>query len=50
MSGAPAATAAWGRTFLRPASVAGLVGVAFNPDNGKDQYGSKAFAWSAIHA
>ena len=30
--------------------LAGFVGIAFNPDNGKDQYGSQAIAWSAIHA
>jgi hypothetical protein len=50
LSGAPAAAASGCRTFFRPASVAGLVGGAFNPDNGKDQYGSEAIAWSAIHA
>jgi hypothetical protein len=50
LSGAPAAAASGRRTFFRPASVAGLVGIAFNPDNGKDQYGSQAIAWSAIHA
>jgi len=49
LSGAPAAAASGCRTFFRPASVAGI-GVAFNPDNGKDQYGSEAIAWSAIHA
>jgi hypothetical protein len=50
LSGAPAAAASGCRTFFRPASVASLVGVTFNPDNRKDQYGSEAIAWSAIHA
>jgi hypothetical protein len=28
---------------------AGFVGFAFDPDDGKDQDGSHAIAWSAIH-
>jgi hypothetical protein len=47
LSGAPTATATGGCTFLRSAS-ADLVGWTFDPDNGKDQYGSHAIAGSAI--
>jgi hypothetical protein len=50
MSGAPTATAAGGGTFFRSAAAAGLVGVTFDSDDGKDQDGSRAFAWSAIRA
>jgi hypothetical protein len=50
LSGAPTATATGRCTFFRSAPTAGFVGVAFDPDNGKDQYGSKAIAWSAIQA
>jgi hypothetical protein len=50
LSGAPTAAASGCCTFFRATPVAGLVGVAFNPDNGKDQYGSEAIARSAIHA
>jgi hypothetical protein len=48
-SGAPTATAAGCRTFFRSAPVAGFAGFAFDADNRKDQYGSEAIAWSAIH-
>jgi len=37
MSGAPTATATGGGTFFRTTPAAGLVGVALDPDNGKDQ-------------
>jgi hypothetical protein len=47
LSGAPTATATGSCTFFRPAPAA-LVGWTFDPDNGKDQYGSHAIAWSAI--
>jgi hypothetical protein len=47
LSGAPTATATGGCTFFRSASAA-LVGWTFDPDNGKDQYGSHAIAWSAM--
>jgi hypothetical protein len=46
---APTAAAAGGRTFFRSASTAGFVVVVFDPDDGKDQDGSHAFAWRAIH-
>jgi hypothetical protein len=49
MSGAPTATAAWGRTFFRSAATAGLIGLALDPDDGEDQDDPHAFAWSAIH-
>jgi hypothetical protein len=49
MSGAPTATATGGCTFFRSTPAAGLDGFAFDPDNGKDQYGSQAIAWSADH-
>jgi hypothetical protein len=41
---APAATATGRRTFFRSAAVAGFNGLAFDADDGKDQYGSKAIA------
>jgi len=50
LSGAPTATAAGGCTFFRSTTVAGFVGVAFDTDNGEDQYGSQTIAWSAIRA
>ena len=49
LSGAPTATATGSCSFFRPAPAA-LVGWSFDPDNGKDQYGSHAIAWSAIQA
>jgi len=49
-SGAPTATAAGSGALFRSAPVAGFTGFALNADNGKDQYGSQAIAWSAIHA
>ena len=49
MSGAPTATAAGGRTFFRPTATAGFIGVAFDPDDGENQYDPDAFAWSPIH-
>jgi hypothetical protein len=48
MSGAPTATATRGRTFFRTAATAGLVGLAFDPDDGEDQDNPHAFACSAI--
>lgn len=48
-SGAPTATATGRRTFFRSASVAGFNDLALDADDGKDQYGSKAIARSAIH-
>ena len=48
-SGAPTATATGRCALFRSAPAAGFVGFAFDPDNGKDQYGSHAIAWSAIH-
>src|SRR5437588_12979636 len=42
-SGAPTATAAGGCTFFRSAPIA-LVGWAFDPDNGQDQYRPHAVA------
>jgi len=50
LSGAPTATAARSCTFFGSTTVAGFVGVAFDADNGEEQYGSQAIAWSAIHA
>src|ERR1700733_15902706 len=41
---APTATAARGRTLFRSASAAGFVGLALDPDDGKDQDGPHAFA------
>jgi hypothetical protein len=49
-SGAPTTTATGRCSLFRPAPVAGFTGFALNADNGKDQYGSQAIAWSAIHA
>jgi hypothetical protein len=49
LSGAATATATGGFAFFRSAPIA-LVGRAFDPDNGKDQYGSHAIARSAIDA
>src|ERR1043166_3120922 len=51
-SGAPTTTAAGGcpLTLFRSAAIAGLVGVAVDPDNGKDQGGPHAIARCAIHA
>src|SRR5712692_5350239 len=49
MSGAPTATAAGGRTFFRSTATAGFIGVAFDPDDGENQYDPDAFAWSPIH-
>ena len=48
-SGAPTATATGRCALFRSAPAAGFVGFAFDPDNGKDQHGSHAIAWSAIH-
>ena len=50
MSGAPTATAARGSAFFRSTATAGFVGIAFDPDDRKDQDGGRAFAWSAIRA
>ena len=36
------------RSLFRSAAVAGFVGVTLDPDDGQDQDGSHAFAWSAI--
>jgi hypothetical protein len=47
-SGAPTATASGRRPLFRPAPVAGFAGFTFDADNGKDQHGSQAIAWSAI--
>jgi hypothetical protein len=46
---APAATTAWGGAFFRSAATVGSIGLAFDPDDGKDQQGSHVFAGSAIH-
>src|ERR1700692_2030755 len=46
---APTAAAAGGGTFFRSASTAGFLVVVFDPNDGKDQDGSHAFAWRAIH-
>jgi hypothetical protein len=48
-SGAPTATATGRRTLFRSAAVAGFNDLAFDADDGKDQYGSETIAWSAIH-
>jgi hypothetical protein len=48
-SGAPTATAAGRCPLFRSAPVAGFDGGTFDADNGKDQHGSQAIAWSAIH-
>ena len=48
-SGAPTTTATGRCPLFRSAPVAGFVGFAFDADNGKDQHGSQAIAWSAIH-
>jgi hypothetical protein len=45
---APTATAAGSGAFFRPAATAGFIGVAFDPDDGKDQDGPHASAWRAI--
>src|SRR5258706_12541774 len=47
---APTTTAPRGRTLFRSAATAGFTERAFDPDNGKNQNGSHAFAGSAIHA
>jgi len=49
-SGAPTATATGCRPLFRSTPVAGLAGLTFDADNGKDQYGPQAIAWSAIDA
>jgi hypothetical protein len=49
MSGAPTATAAGSRTFFRSTATAGFIGVAFDPNDGENQYDPHAFAWSPIH-
>ena len=46
---APTAAAARRGTFFRSASTAGFIVVMFDSDDGKDQDGSHAFAWRAIH-
>jgi hypothetical protein len=46
---ASTATAAGSGTLFRTAAAAGLVGRAFDPDDGQDQDGCHAYAWSAIH-
>jgi hypothetical protein len=46
---APPAAAARRRTFFRSAAATGFIAIAFDADDGKDQDGSHAFAWSAIH-
>ena len=48
-SGAPTATATGCCALFRSAPVAGFDDLALNADNRKDQYGSQAIAWSAIH-
>jgi hypothetical protein len=45
---APAAAAARSGAFFRSAAIAGFVGLAFDPDDGKDQDRPHAFAWYAI--
>jgi hypothetical protein len=46
---APTAAAARRGTFFRSASTAGFIVVMFDPNDGKDQDGSHAFARRAIH-
>src|SRR5689334_15271337 len=48
-SGAPTTTATGCGALFRSAPVAGFAGLTFDADNGEDQHGSQAFAWSAIH-
>ena len=48
-SGAPTATATGCRPLFRSAAVTGFGDLALDADNRKDQYGSEAFAWRAIH-
>ena len=45
----PTATAAGGGTFFRSAATVGFVRFAFDPYDRKDQEGSHAFEWGAIH-
>src|SRR5437879_800264 len=47
---APTTTAPRGRTLFRSAATAGFIERTFDPDNGKNQNGSHAFAGSTIHA
>jgi hypothetical protein len=49
MSGTPTATAAGCCTLFRSMPTAGLVGLAFDPDNRKDQHGPHAIAHGATH-
>jgi hypothetical protein len=44
-----ATTAARRRTLFRPATTAGFVGLALDPDDGKNQNSTHAFARSAVH-
>jgi hypothetical protein len=49
MSGASTPATARGGTLFRSTAAAGFVGLAFDPDDRKDQDGPHAFAWGAIH-
>jgi hypothetical protein len=42
-------TAAWRRALFRPATTAGFIGLALDPDDRKNQDGAHAFARRAIH-
>ena len=46
---APAAAAAGRGPFFRSAATAGFLRLTFDPDDGKDQDGTHAFARGAIH-
>jgi hypothetical protein len=45
---APTAAAARSGALFRPPAAAGLVGLAFDPDHGKNQDDPHALAWSGI--
>jgi len=49
-SGAPTPTATGRSALFRSAPIAGFAGFTLDTDNRKDQHGSQAIAWSAIHA
>jgi hypothetical protein len=43
------AAAAWRRTLFRPATIAGFIGLALDPDDRKNKDSAHAFARRAIH-